>query len=201
MKKGNAQHFFGIVIQKELLDNRELKLVDKLVYSYIASFKNCCYEPNKVIADKLGISSSSVSHSIAHLSEIGMLFVKRTNGNDASRTLYAVFNNPNKLAYLQKKYSSEGCGKPVENFKGGLQNLLTSSQNLLTPLTGERLAKFATIEYRIKRIKEGTAKIGVSESPSKAMFGAFEGLAKPSRKVANYEKEFYERNTFKLGAN
>ena len=201
MKENNAQRFFGIVISKEVLENRELKLADKFVYSYIASFKNWCYETNNAIADKLGISSSSVSHSITHLLDKGFIYAKRTNGNDAKRMLCAVFNKPNKLAYLREKYGSEGCGKPVENSEGGLQNLLTTSQNLLTPKTGARLAKFATIEYRIKRIKQKSANFCDPESSSKALVGAFDELARPSRKMIDYEKEFYDWNTVRLGAN
>lgn len=200
MKDNEGQKFFGIVISKELLENSELKLMDKVIYSYIASYKNFCYESNGAIADKLGVSSSSVSHSIQRLAELGLVFVGRVNGNDSRRKLYPVFGKPNKLAYLRKKHGSKACGKPVENFEGGSQNLLTTSQNLRTSKTGVRLAKFATIEYRIKRIKQKPAKIGGAERPSKAWLGAFDGLARPARDAQDYERQFYERNTIRLGA-
>jgi hypothetical protein len=200
MNENNAQRFFGIVIPKELLENRELSLTDKFVYGYIASYKNWCFESNSVIADKLGISASGVSHSIAKLAKMDMIFIERTNGNDARRKLYPVFNKPNKLAYLKKIHAKKTCGKPVENFEGGLQNLLTTSQNLLPSITGERFAKFATIEYRIKRIKQKNANFRGAESPSKALVGAFDGRPRRSRNSDNFEQEFYERNTIRLGA-
>lgn len=200
MKDNDVQRFFGIVITKELLENRELKLMEKVIYSYIASYKNCCYESNSVIADKLGVSASGVSHAIQRMSALGMLFIDRANGNDARRKLYPVFGKPNKLAYLRKKQASKGCGKPVENFEGGSQNLLTTSQNLHTSKTGARLAKFATIEYRIKRIKQKTDNFCDTESPPKALAGAFGGLGLLDRNAEDFEQEFYRRNTIRLGA-
>ena len=200
MKESTGQKFFGIVISKELLANRELNLTDKVIYGYISSYKNCCYESNSTIADKLGISSSSVSHSLSKMAKKGMFFVYHERGDNSKRRIYPVFGEPNKLALLRKKYAKFTCGKLVENSEGVLQNLHDVEQNLRTSTTGVSLAKFANKEYRIKKNKAKTANFCDAESPPKAMYGAFGGLGHPNRKSEDFEQQFYRWNTIRLGA-
>lgn len=200
MKESTGQKFFGIVIQKELLANRELNLIDKVIYGYISSYKNCCYESNSAIADKLGISSSSVSHSLSKMAKQGMIFVYHERDDNSKRRIYPVFGEPNKLALLRKKYTKSTCGKLVENSEGVLQNLLDVEQNLRTSTTGVSLAKFANKEYRIKKNKAKIDNFRGAESPPKAMCGAFGGLGHPDRESEDFEQQFYRWNTIRLGA-
>lgn len=200
MKESTGQKFFGIVITKELLANRELNLTDKVIYGYISSYKNCCYESNTAIADKLGVSLSSVSHGVSRLAKRGAIFIHKVNGDDSRRRIYPVFGKPNKLALLRKKYANFTCGKLVENSDGGRQNLHDVEQNLPTLKTGVRSAKFADKEYRIKKNKAKSDYFRGAECPPKALCGAFGGLGRPSRKSQHFEQEFYERNTIRLGA-
>lgn len=196
-EKISQRGFFGIIIPKEVLEDKTLSLADKVIYGYFSSFSKCCYEANHKIADKLGISASSVAHSISRLVSGGYIFVDK-KGN--ARKIYAVFGSPNKLAYLQKKYATRACGKPVENSKRRVQILHDGVQNLQTKITGVGSAKFAHIEYRIKKNKGKIDKFCGAECPPKALCGAFGGRPKRSSDPDEFEQEFYKRNTIKLGA-
>lgn len=196
----NQRGFFGIIIGKEILDDQDLSIAEKFIYGYIASFTRCCFETNERIAEKLGISESTVKHAIPRLAEKKYLFVEKTNNNSATRRIYSVLDNPKKLAYLAKK----GMFKPVENSDGGVQNMHSEVQNMHTPKTGVSSAKFAHID---KEEKKNKAELEQKPNNSSA------GLAgsKPASRLNikredfaddyEYEKEFYKRNTVYLGAN
>jgi predicted transcriptional regulator len=200
MKESTGQKFFGIVIPKELLANRELGLADKVVYSYVASFKNFCVESNHNIADKIGVSISTVAHSIPRLEGAGFIFVEKMNGNNLARRLYAVADKPNRLTYLKQKNRKMPCGKPVENFESIVQNLHEVVQNLHYSQQGGVVQNLHTKNKRIKKNKAKNANFRGAERPPKAMLEAFGGRPRRSRNSDNFEQEFYERNTIRLGA-
>lgn len=200
MEEKNQRGFFGIIIGKEILDDPDLSIAEKFIYGYIASFARCCFETNERIAEKLGVSESTVKHAIPKLSEKKYLFVEKTNNNSATRRIYSVLDNPKKLAYLMRK----GMFEPVENSEGGVQNMHTVVQNMHTPETGVRSAKFAHIDK--EEIKN---KVENEQKPNKSSAG-LAGSGPASRLNIrradyaddyDYEKDFYERNTIHLGAN
>lgn len=201
MKESTGQKFFGIVISKELLANRELSLADKVIYSYVASFKNFCVESNHNIADKIGVSTSTVAHSISKLEGAGFIFVEKMNGNNSARRLYAVADKPNRLAYLKQKNRKMACGKPVENFEPIVQNLHEVVQNLHYSQQGGVVQNLHTKNKRIKKNKAKTDNFRGAESPPKATWEAFGGLSRPDRKSKDFEQQFYRWNTIRLGAN
>lgn len=200
MKESTGQKFFGIVISKELLANRELSLADKVVYSYVASFKNFCVESNHNIADKIGVSTSTVAHSISKLEGVGFIYVEKMNGNNSARRLYAVADKPNRLAYLKQKNRKMACGKLVENSEGVVQNLHDFVQNLHYSQQGGVVQNLHTKNKRIKKNKAKIDNFRGAESPPKAMCGAFGGLSRPDRKSKDFEQQFYRWNTIRLGA-
>lgn len=196
MEEQNQRGFFGIVISKEILDDQELTISEKFIYGYIASFTKCCFESNEKIASKLGVSESTVKHAIPKLAEKGFLFIEKVNNR---RMIYSVLDNPKKLAYLVKK----GMIKPVENSKSEVQNLHTKVQNLHTTETGVESAKFAHIEYRIKKNKAETEQEPNNKTAGSAVSGPASRLTLKREDFdseSDYEKEFYNRNTIKLGA-
>lgn len=200
MEEKNQRGFFGIIIGKEILDDSDLSIAEKFIYGYIASFTRCCFETNERIAEKLGVSESTVKHAIPKLAEKKYLFVEKTNNNSATRRIYSVLDNPKKLAYLAKK----GMFKPVENSDGGVQNMHTEVQNMHTPKTGVRSAKFAHID---KEEKKNKAELEQKPNNSSAGLAGSRPASRLSIKREDfaddyeYEKEFYKRNTVYLGAN
>lgn len=200
MEEKNQRGFFGIIIGKEILDDSDLSIAEKFIYGYIASFTRCCYETNERIAEKLGISESTVKHAIPRLAEKKYLFVEKTNNNSATRRIYSVLDNPKKLAYLAKK----GMFKPVENSDGGVQNMHSEVQNMHTPKTGVSSAKFAHIDKEEKKNKAELEQKPNNSSAGLAGSGPASRLNIKREDYADdyeYEKEFYKRNTVYLGAN
>lgn len=198
MKGNNSQKFFGIVISKDLLANRELSLADKVVYSYIASFKNFCIESNHNIADKIGVSTSTVAHSISKLEGADFIFVEKLNGNNSARRLYAVANKPNRLAYLKQKTRKMACGKPVENFGTIVQTLHEVVQNLHYSQQGGVVQNLHTKNKRIKKNKGKSGNFRGAASPPKAVAEAFGGRIAKKREDPEFERKFYERNTIRV---
>lgn len=200
MEEKNQRGFFGIIIGKEILDDSDLSIAEKFIYGYIASFTRCCFETNERIAEKLGISESTVKHAIPRLAEKKYLFVEKTNNNSATRRIYSVLDNPKKLAYLAKK----GMFKPVENSDGGVQNMHSEVQNMHTPKTGVSSAKFAHIDKEEKKNKAELEQKPNNSSAGLAGSGPASRLNIKREDYADdldYEREFYKRNTVYLGAN
>lgn len=200
MEEKNQRGFFGIIIGKEILDDQDLSIAEKFIYGYIASFTRCCFETNERIAEKLGVSESTVKHAIPKLAAKGYLFVEKTNNNSATRRIYSVLDNPKKLAYLARK----GMFKPVENSEGGVQNMHSEVQNMHTPETGVSSAKFAHIDKEEKKNKAELEQKPNNSSAGLAGSGPASRLNIKREDYADdsdYEKEFYKRNTVYLGAN
>lgn len=184
MVQENQRGFFGIIIPKEVLDDDELSITEKFIYGYIASFRRYCVESNLKIADKLGLSVSTIKHTIPILANKGYLFIEKPNGNNNARIIYSVLDNPKKLAYLAKKGMFD-CEKPVENSETVVQNMHHVVQNMHHAETGVRSAKFAHIDIRINKNKDETAEKSETERAGSA------GLvpAGPLPKRSDYETD------------
>lgn len=200
MEEKNQRGFFGIIIGKEILDDQDLSIAEKFIYGYIASFTRCCFETNERIAEKLGVSESTVKHAIPKLAAKGYLFVEKANNNNNARRIYSVLDNPKKLAYLAKK----GMFKPVENSEPVVQNMHDVVQNMHDGITGVRSAKFAHIDKEEKKNKAELEQKPNDSSAGLAGSGPASRLNIKREDYADdsdYEKEFYKRNTVYLGAN
>lgn len=200
MEEKNQRGFFGIIIGKEILDDPDLSVAEKFIYGYIASFTRCCFETNERIAEKLGVSESTVKHAIPKLAAKGYLFVEKTNNNNNARRIYSVLDNPKKLAYLARK----GMFKPVENSEPVVQNMHDVVQNMHDGITGVRSAKFAHIDKEEKKNKAELEQKPNNSSAGLAGSGPASRLNIKREDFADdyeYEKEFYKRNTVYLGAN
>ena len=200
MEEKNQRGFFGIIIGKEILDDQDLSIAEKFIYGYIASFTRCCFETNERIAEKLGVSESTVKHAIPKLAAKGYLFVEKANNNNNARRIYSILDNPKKLAYLAKK----GMFKPVENSEPVVQNMHDVVQNMHDGKTGVRSAKFAHIDKEEKKNKVENEQRPNKSSAGLAGSGPASRLNIKREDYADdfdYEKEFYKRNTVYLGAN
>lgn len=198
MENSNQRGFFGIIISKEILEDKELSIAEKFIYGYIASFQRCCFESNKKIAKKLGVSESTVKHAIPKLAKKKYLFIEKTNKSNNSRRIYSVLDNPKKLEYLMRK----GLFKVVENSEPVVQNMHDVVQNMHDNITGVRSAKFAHID-----IEENKNKVKTEQKPNRTPAG-LAGNWPASRLAVNrkdfsndieYERAFYQRATICLG--
>lgn len=200
MGQNDQRGFFGIVIPKEILEDRELSIAEKLIYGYIASFRRCCFESNETIAQKLGVSESTVKHAIPVLFVKGYLFVEKVNGNNNARRIYSVLDDPKKIAYLAKKGLFGACGKDVENSTPVVQNLHDVVQNLHNTETGVRSAKFAHKEKEYNKNKVKSEQEPNSTTAGSAGNGPAGGLVrrKDYKTHEEYEKALYESRTVAL---
>lgn len=211
MTKDNQRGFFGIVIPKEILDDKDINITEKFIYGYVASFTRCCFETNEAIAEKLGVSESTVKHAIPKLVDKGYLFIEKKNNNNSARRIYSVFDNPKKLKYLAQKGMFgvvENSASVVQNLHdtndGVVQNMHEVVQNMHYEETGVSSAKYAHID-----IEENKNKVEYEQKPNNTSAG-LAGNGPASRldirrsefeSEDDYEKAFYERNTVHLGAN
>ena len=175
MQNKTSRGFFGITITKEILENRDLTIAEKFVLGYIASFAKCCYESNARIANKLGISASSVAHTIPSLVEKGFITVEKAGNSSARRSIYVV-ENPVENSGAECKI----CTPPV-------QNMHCLSAKYAFSLTGVDSAKFAHKEKnKIKNKADNVKNCMIKRSQ-------FDN-------AHDFEKAFYNRNTICLGA-
>lgn len=206
MAQENQRGFFGIIIPKEILDDTDLSIAEKFIFGYIASFTRCCFESNEAIANKLGVSESTISHALPKLATKGYIYIEKTNNNNNLRHIYSVLDNPKKLAYLAKKgafgvvENSASVRQNMPNNEAGVrQNMPDVRQNMPNDLTGVRSAKFADIEKEEKKNKvidtEKTADSAIKKPVCR-------GQVKRDDydNDLDYEKAFYDRNTVCLGA-
>lgn len=198
MDDSNQRGFFGIIIPKEILDDKDLNITEKFIYGYIASFTRCCFESNEKIAAKLGISESTIKHAIPKLVGKGYFYVEKVNNSNNARRIYSVLDNPKKLAYLSRK----GAFKPVENSDAVVQNMHDVVQNMHYDKTGVHSAKYAHID--IEEIKN---KVETEQKPNEAAGSAGSRPAGSFRlnrddfdNDEEFEEAFYNRNTVCLGA-
>ena len=172
MSQNEQRGFFGIVIPKEILEDKDLNITEKFIYGYIASFRKCCFESNESIANKLGVSESTVKHAIPVLAAKGYLFIEKLNGNNAARRIYAILDDPKKLAYLARQGMFGACGKTCGKQEGVVQNLHEVVQNMHNSETGVRSAKFAHIDKEQKKNK-----VNPEQKPNDEMTDTAVGLA------------------------
>ena len=199
MEEKNQRGFFGVIIGKEILDDQDLSIAEKFIYGYIASFTRCCFETNERIAEKLGVSESTVKHAIPKLAEKGYLFVEKTNNRNNARRIYSVLDNPKKLAYLARK----GMFEPVENSEPVVQNMHDVVQNMHYDITGVRSAKYAHIDKEEKKNKVKIEQKPNYKAPAGSAGSGPAGRMPIRDNFANdeeFERNFYERNTIRLGA-
>lgn len=103
MQDQNKRGFWGVIIPVEILDSQELTATEKIIYGYVASFQKVCFESNERIAEKTATGERSVSRALQKLEEMGYVFIELVNGDNSKRRIYAVFENPKKLAYLANR--------------------------------------------------------------------------------------------------
>ena len=208
MEEQNQRGFFGIIITKEILEDKDLNITEKFIYGYIASFQRCCFESNDKIAQKLGISESAVAHAIPKLAGKCYLFVEKS-GKSTSRRIYSIYDNPKKMKYLAKKGMFndenevvENSQKRVQNMHSPMQNMHSRVQNMHSQITGVVSAKFADIDKEQKRIKSETEQKPNNKSAGLAgelPASRLDLKRKDYKTEEDYERAFYKRNTICLG--
>lgn len=206
MQDQNKRGFWGVIIPVEILDSQELTASEKIIYAYVASFQKVCFESNETIAAKTCTGERSVSRALQKLEELGYIYVEFINNDNSKRRLYAVFENPKKLAYLASKgmfksyqQSRQNGERGAENDGGSRQNGENSCQNGESPNGGESRQ---IGDHRIKNTKEYSQ----PEQKPNGMAGLAGEVPARLPKRSEYEsqeefeKALYAWNTMPTGA-
>lgn len=119
MSQNNQKDFFGIVIPAKILENDNLSISEKFVYSYVASYGEFCGDGNDKIARRLGVSVKTVTRSLARLQELGYVEIKYTNNASASRKIFVAYKATSKKSVFKAKNNLNNRG-----FRRGFPQLL-----------------------------------------------------------------------------
>lgn len=188
MQDQNKRGFWGVIIPVEILDSKELGANEKIVYGYVASYTKMCLDSNERIMERLNISERTVQRALQKLQEMGYVYVEYVDNNSAKRRIYAVMDNPKKLAYLVKK------GLLKSTIGGGCQNDGEGCQNVTPQNRGEGCQNVT------QRIKEEKEEEKSEQKPNGTVAPAVEGPGHwprcPKRsefeKAEDFEKALYD---------
>jgi DNA-binding transcriptional ArsR family regulator len=209
----NEQGITFVNIPMEVFASRELTPGEKMLYGWLSIFKKqCCFQSNEALAEATGLSERTISSALKKLEEMGYIYVEMVGGNSARRRIYALFDNPKKLAYLAKKgaFGRASSSFPQENsatfpqadatgVEGGRKNCEGSknceggSKNC-DPQNGGEGRK--NCDHKI--IKDNIKDSARESAPGLAEQGAAGRLPRSRADYdsdESYERDFYERNT------
>lgn len=119
MSQNNQRDFFGVVIPVRILNDKELSISEKFVYSYVASYGEFCGDSNDKIARRLGTSTKTVTRSLSRLQELGYVEIKYANNHSASRKIFVAYKAISKKSVFKAKNNLNNRG-----FRRGFPQLL-----------------------------------------------------------------------------
>ena len=154
MQDQNKRGFWGVIIPVEILDSQELTPTEKIIYGYVASFQKVCFESNERIAEKTATGERSVSRALQKLEEMGYVFIEFIGGDSSKRRIYAVFENPKKLAYLANRgmFKSYPQARQIGEGGGGVRQNGEDSRQIGEGVNGGEARQIG--DHRIKNTKE-----------------------------------------------
>lgn len=207
MTNVSQRGFFGVIIPLEILDLKELTPCEKFVYAYVASFTKCCFESNEKIAEKIGVSKETVSRALAKLSKMGFIFIEYIKNNSSKRRLYAIFENPRKLAFLAEKgmFKQWNNREEKQSFPQASQNdepqIVASQNDEEASQNDEPQNRGEASQNDYHRIKEENKNKATPEQiPNTKQTHRLYLHRSDFEDEEAYEKEFYKRNTISVGA-
>lgn len=214
MSENGKTKFIGVLVKPEILGDRRLTIAEKFIFSYVASYKKVCWDSNACIADRLGLSVPTVTRAIKRLQEAGFLFVDYQKGNNSKRKIFVVWNQPNKRRILERKNRGESATFPQsfpQSFPHSNQNDYPPNQNDSKSNQNDeprnRGESNQNDYHRIIRGKRGSKKTTIRPCSKQDLAGLAGSRpasqvirAKDFENVQDFEKAFYARNTFRLGA-
>lgn len=183
--------FFGVIVPIEILDDPNLTPGEKLIYSYVASYSKACFDSNERIAERLGVGERSVSRALQVLSELGYVYVELVGNNNSARRIYAVFENPKKLAYLASKgmFSRNAQSYPQSRQNGETsedsRQIGVDSRQIGDTRNGGDSRQIGDQRIRINKNKDDT-----EQKPNGSAGSACVAASRPKRKDFESDEEF-----------
>ena len=160
MQNQNTRGFWGVIIPVEILDSKELNANEKIIYGYIASYTKMCLDTNEKIAERLNVNEKTIRRALEKLQAMEYVYVEYLNNNTSKRRIYAIYENPRKIAYLARRgmfktgvndesYPQTGQNVQAEKVTG--QNVHSTGQ---FDASHNREVTGQNVQHRIKEEKE-----------------------------------------------
>jgi len=108
------KEFTGVWIPKHIIEDEELSMTDKIIYSEIACFE-VCYKSNQQLGERYKLKANTIMKIVGKLVEKG--YVERLSFDGRNRQLKALRDKPNHMQHVKKitpcigKKSHPACEK------------------------------------------------------------------------------------------
>lgn len=138
MGDDKKREFTGVWIPKHIIEDKNLKPVDRLIYAEISCFEVCTMT-NATLADRAGCSEPTASRSVSRLKEYG--YIKIIGFNGRIRKMIRLADNPVPPSQNDKAASSKTTKQPNQN--DSQDNNIDNKENTSVAIaTGEAPASF-----------------------------------------------------------
>lgn len=211
----NSQGITFVNLPMEVFASKDLTPGEKMLFGWLSIFKKqYCFQTNEALAEATGLSERTISSALKKLEDMGYIFIERIGGNDAKRRIYALFDNPKKLAYLASKgafktasstFAQENATFPQAEITGervakiamgGSKNCEGGSKNC-DPQNGGEGSKNCDHKIIKDNIKD-SARVSASGLAGQGAAGRLPARRAGYESDADYERAFYERNTVRI---
>ena len=207
MQDQGKRGFWGVIIPVEILDSKELGANEKIIYGYVASYTKMCLDSNERIAERMNVSVPTVTRALKKLNDMGYIFIEYVNNDNSKRRIYAIHDNPRKIAYLTKRgllktevelRSFAQSNQNDESQQESNQNDENSNQNDESQNRGE------SNQNDYQRIKEEKEEGETEQKPNGTAGVAMGATGRPRRKDFDNDDDYvnamYNWNQETVGA-
>ena len=207
MQDQSKRGFWGVIIPVEILDSKELGANEKIIYGYVASYTKMCLDSNERIAERMNVSVPTVTRALKKLNDMGYVFIEYVNNDNSKRRIYAIHDNPRKIAYLTKRgllktevelQSFAQSNQNDESQQESNQNDENSNQNDESQNRGE------SNQNDYQRIKEEKEEGETEQKPNGTAGVAMGATGRPRRKDFDNDDDYvnamYNWNQETIGA-
>jgi DNA-binding Lrp family transcriptional regulator len=110
----DKREFTGVWIPRYIIDNKDLKPVDRLIYAEVSCFELCIMS-NATLAERAGCSEATAKRSVKRLVDNGFLIIEGFNGRVRKMTSRHIVSGQNDLAASSKCTEQLAQNDPVDN--------------------------------------------------------------------------------------
>lgn len=135
----DRREFTGVWIPRYILDNEELKPVDRLIYAEVSCFEVCIMS-NAKLAERAGCSEATAKRSVKRLIDNGLLVIDGFNGRSRKMTSRHIVSGQNDPAASSKCTKQPAQNDPLDN------NLDNKERTGITNVIGETPETFGNAD-------------------------------------------------------
>lgn len=138
------KEFTGVWIPRHIMENKQLKPTDRLIYAEIASFDQC-YMSNETLGERAGCSGSQASRIIIKLKSLG--YIRQTKFDGRTRWLKAMLDAPFKDETTQNAQADYASTRRQTTQNADLDNNIDNNKiTTFTNVNGQKPEKYGKPE-------------------------------------------------------